>query len=362
MGNSLGKKFVITSFGESHGRCIGIVIDGCPAGLAITEKDIQIELDNRKPGNAISSTKRAEADKVDILSGIFGGYTTGAPICLAVWNEDAKSESYEKTKDLMRPGHADYTAFMKYGGFNDYRGGGRFSGRNTAGFVMAGAVAEKLLDTTGVKILAHTVEIGGVRADSYDVISADIVNNNRLRCADLRDAAKMLAAIEKARKAGDSLGGIIECIAINVPVGLGQPIFDTLEGDLAKALFSIPAIKGVEFGAGFGVSQMKGSKNNDAFRIKRGKVVTETNYGGGILGGISSGMPIFIRAAVKPTPSISQKQKTVNIAKMENAELEIKGRHDVCIVPRAVPVVAAMMAITLCDFALQAGIIPEVIK
>lgn len=362
MGNSLGKKFVITSFGESHGRCIGIVIDGCPAGLAITDKDIQIELDNRKPGNAISSTKRAEADKVDILSGIFGGYTTGAPICLAVWNEDAKSESYEKTKDLMRPGHADYTAFMKYGGFNDYRGGGRFSGRNTAGFVMAGAVAEKLLDTTGVKILAHTVEIGGVRADSYDVISADIVNNNRLRCADLRDAAKMLAAIEKARKAGDSLGGIIECIAINVPVGLGEPIFDTLEGDLAKALFSIPAIKGVEFGAGFGVAQMKGSKNNDAFRIKRGKVVTETNYGGGILGGISSGMPIFIRAAVKPTPSISQKQKTVNIAKMENAELEIKGRHDVCIVPRAVPVVAAMMAITLCDFALQAGIIPEVIK
>jgi chorismate synthase len=227
---------------------------------------------------------------------------------------------------------------------------------------MAGAVAQKLLDSTGVKILAHTVEIGGVRADSYDVISADVVNNNPLRCADLRDAAKMLAAIEKARKAGDSLGGIIECIAINVPVGLGQPIFDTLEGDLAKALFAIPAIKGVEFGAGFGVAQMKGSKNNDAFRIKRGKVVTATNYGGGILGGISSGMPIFMRAAVKPTPSISQKQKTVNIAKMENAELEIKGRHDVCIVPRAVPVVAAMMAITLCDFALQAGIIPEVIK
>ncbi len=362
MGNSLGKKFVITSFGESHGRCIGVVIDGCPAGLAITEKDIQIELDKRKPTNAISSTKRAEEDKVDILSGIFNGHTTGAPICLAVWNEDAKSESYEKTKDLMRPGHADYTAFMKYGGFNDYRGGGRFSGRNTAGFVMAGAVAQKLLDLTGVKILAHTVEIGGVRADSYEVISAEIVDNNPLRCADLRDAAKMLAAIEKARKAGDSLGGIIECIAINVPVGLGQPIFDTLEGDLAKALFAIPAIKGVEFGAGFGVSQMKGSQNNDAFRIKRGKVVTETDYSGGILGGISSGMPIVIRAAVKPTPSISQKQKTVNIAKMENAELEIKGRHDVCIVPRAVPVVSAMTAITLCDFALQAGIIPEVLK
>jgi chorismate synthase len=362
MGNSLGKKFVITSFGESHGRCIGIVIDGCPAGLPITEEDIQIELDKRKPTNAVSSTKRAEEDKVDILSGIFNGHTTGAPICLAVWNEDAKSESYEKTKDLMRPGHADYTAFMKYGGFNDYRGGGRFSGRNTAGFVMAGAVAQKMLDITGIKILAHTVEIGGVRADSYDVISAEIVNNNPLRCADLRDAAKMLAAIEKARKAGDSLGGIIECIAINVPVGLGQPIFDTLEGDLAKALFAIPAIKGVEFGAGFGVAQMKGSQNNDAFRIKRGKVITETDYSGGILGGISSGMPVVVRVAVKPTPSISQKQKTVDIRTMKNAELEINGRHDVCIVPRAVPVVAAMMAVTLCDFALQAGIIPEVIK
>jgi len=206
------------------------------------------------------------------------------------------------------------------------------------------------------------VEIGGVRADSYDVISAEVVNNNPLHCADLRDAAKMLAAVEKARAEGDSLGGIIEGIAINVPAGLGEPIFDTLGGDLAKALFAIPALKGVEFGAGFGVSQLKGSQNNDVFRIKRGKIVTGTNNSGGILGGISSGMPVVVRVAVKPTPSISRKQNTVNIAKMENAELAIKGRHDVCIVPRAVPVVAAMMAVTLCDFALQAGIIPEVIK
>jgi chorismate synthase len=362
MGNSLGKKFVITSFGESHGRCIGIVIDGCPAGLPLSEKDIQVELDKRKPNDAVSSTPRQEADKVDILSGVFNGHTTGAPVCLAIWNEDAKSAGYEKTRDLLRPGHADYTAFLKYGGFNDFRGGGRFSGRNTAGFVMAGAVAQKLLDLIGVKILAHTVEIGGVRADSYDVISAEVVNNNPLRCADLRDAARMLAAIEKARAGGDSLGGIIEGIAIDVPAGLGEPLFDTLEGDLAKALFAIPAVKGVEFGAGFGVSQMKGSQNNDAFRVKRGKIVTATNNSGGILGGISSGMPVVVRVAVKPTPSISRKQNTVNIAKMENAELAIKGRHDVCIVPRAAPVVAAMMAVTLCDFALQAGIIPEVIK
>ena len=362
MGNSLGKKFVITSFGESHGRCIGIVIDGCPAGLPLSEADIQAELDKRKPNDAVSSTPRQEADKADILSGIFHGHTTGAPVCLAVWNEDAKSSGYEKTKDIPRPGHADYTAFLKYGGFNDYRGGGQFSGRNTAGFVMAGAVAQKLLDLIGVKILAHTVEIGGVRADSYDVISAEVVNNNPLRCADLRDAAKMLAAIEKARTEGDSLGGIIEGIAINVPAGLGEPLFDTLEGDLAKALFAIPAVKGVEFGAGFGVSQLKGSQNNDAFRIKRGKIVTATNNSGGILGGISSGMPVVVRVAVKPTPSISRKQNTVNIAKMENAELAIKGRHDVCIVPRAAAVLAAMMAVSLCDLALRAGIIPEVIK
>jgi chorismate synthase len=362
MGNSLGKRFIISSFGESHGKCIGIVIDGCPAGLAITENDIQTELDKRKPGNMLSSTKRAEADKIDILSGLFGGYTTGAPICLAVWNEDAKSESYEKTKDLLRPGHADYTAFMKYGGFNDYRGGGRFSGRNTAGFVMAGAIAQKLLDLIGVKILAHTVEIGGIKTNSYSIISQEAIDNNALKCVNPKAAEKMLAAIELAGKEGDSLGGIIEGIALNVPAGLGEPIFDTLEGGLAKALFAIPAVKGVEFGAGFAVSKMKGSENNDAFRINRGKIITETNNSGGILGGISNGMSIVVRVAVKPTPSISQKQKTVDIRTMKNAEMEIKGRHDVCIVPRAVPVVAALMAITICDFALQSGIIPEVIK
>ena len=362
MGNSLGKNFIITSFGESHGKCIGIVIDGCPSGLPITEKDIQVELDKRKPVDSIASTKRVEEDKVDILSGIFKGHTTGAPVCLVIWNNDIDSGNYEKNRDLLRPGHADFTALMKYGGYSDYRGGGRFSGRITAGFVMAGAIASKLLNLIGVTVLAHTVEIGGIKADAANLTAIRKIDKSPLKCADPEAVKKMLGAIEQARKQGDSLGGIIEGIALNVPAGLGEPVFDTLEGDMAKALFAIPAVKGVEFGAGFAAVKMNGSENNDSFCIKHGKIVTITNNSGGILGGISNGMPIVVRVAVKPTPSISRKQKTVNIDKMENDELENKGRHDVCIVPRAVPVVSAMMAITLCDYALQAKIIPEVIK
>ncbi len=362
MGNSLGKLFTVTSFGESHGRCVGIVIDGCPAGLPVIEKDIQSELDKRKPGSGVTSTSRAEADKVEILSGIFKGYTTGAPICLVVWNKDIDSSSYEKTRALLRPGHADFTAFMKYGGFNDYYGGGRFSGRITAGFVMAGAIARKLLETIGVEILAHTVEIGGIKADMPGLSAIRKVDKNPLKCADPQATEKMLIAIERARKEGDSLGGIIEGIALKVPAGLGEPVFDTLEGDLAKALFAIPAVKGVEFGLGFLVAKARGSINNDPFTTNRGKVVTVTNNAGGILGGISSGMPVVVRVAVKPTPSISRKQRTVNIKTMKDSELEIKGRHDACIVPRAVPVVSAMMAITLCDYSLRAKLIPEVIK
>jgi chorismate synthase len=362
MGNSLGKNFIVTSFGESHGKCIGIVIDGCPAGLPITEKDIQVELDKRKPVDSVASTKRVEEDKVDVLSGIFKGHTTGATVCLVVWNNDIDSGNYEKNRDLLRPGHADFTALMKYGGYNDYRGGGRFSGRITAGFVMAGAIASKLLNLAGIKVLAHTVEIGGIKADAANLAAIRKIDKSPLKCADPEAVKKMLGAIEQARKEGDSLGGIIEGIALNVPAGLGEPVFDTLEGDIAKALFAIPAVKGVEFGAGFAAVKMKGSENNDAFCIRRGKIVTVSNNSGGILGGISNGMPIVCRVAVKPTPSIGQKQKTVNIDKMGNDELENKGRHDVCIVPRAVPVVSAMMAITLCDYALQAKIIPEVIK
>ena len=363
MGDSIGKIFTITSFGESHGNCVGVIIDGCPAGLPITEANIQREVDKRRPGVWVAATARAEEDKVEILSGIFNGRTTGAPVCLLIWNKDIDSSEYEKIRFLLRPGHADYTAFIKYGGFNDFRGGGRFSGRITASFVMAGAVAKKLLSLIGIEVLAHTVAIGGVKAKSkaFDEIKEN-ADQNPVKCADLRAAEEMARVISKAKEEGDSVGGIIEGIALNVPVGLGEPAFDTLEGDLAKALFAIPAVKGVEFGAGFSAAEKMGSENNDPFTIRNGKIVTITNNAGGILGGISNGMPIVVRVAVKPTPSIAKGQETVNIKNIESASLAVKGRHDACIVPRAVPVVESMMAVTLCDFAMRAGLIPRVIK
>ena len=361
MSNSLGKLFKITSFGESHGRLIGIVIDGCPAGLEISQPDIQKELDKRKPAQTAASTARKEDDKADILSGIMDGKTTGAPICLAVWNEDVKSADYEETRHIFRPGHADFTSYFKYGGHGDYRGGGRFSGRITAGFVMAGAVARKLLDNIGVDILAHTTEIGGIAARSMDFKKIkQNVDNNPLRCADTEAAAKMTAAIEEAGLKGDSLGGIIEGISIGLPVGLGEPVFDRIDGELAKALFAIPAVKGVEFGSGFNSARMKGSENNDPLSAENGRVITKTNNAGGVLGGISNGMPLVVRVAVKPTPSIAAPQQTMDLKNMQETQLEIKGRHDVCIVPRAVAVVEAMMALTLCDLALQAGFIAEI--
>jgi chorismate synthase len=363
MENSLGKLFTITSFGESHGRCVGTIIDGCPTGLAITEEDIQKEVDKRKPGVAIAATRRAEEDRVEVLAGIFNGRTTGAPICLVIWNKDIDSSEYEKTRFLLRPGHADYTAFIKYGGFNDFRGGGRFSGRITAGLVMAGAIAKKLLQLIGIEVLAHTVEIGGVKAEprGFDQIRENS-DKNPVKCADLKAAEAMAKAIETVKEEGDSIGGIIEGIALNVPVGLGEPVFDTLDGDLAKALLAIPAVKGVEFGSGFSAARKRGSENNDPFTIRKGKIVTVTNNAGGILGGISNGMPIVVRVAIKPTSSIAKSQPTVNIKDMKTASLTVKGRHDVCIVPRAVPVVEAMMAVTLGDLAMRAGLIPRVIK
>ena len=363
MENSLGKLFTIIGFGESHGQCVGIIIDGCPAGLPLTEEDIQKEVDKRKPGANIASTTRVEEDKVEILAGIFNGRTTGAPISLLARNRDVDSSKYEKIRFLPRPGHADYTAFAKYDGFNDFRGGGRFSGRITATFVMAGAVARKLLNLTGVEILAHTVEIGGVRAGtkSPDEIRVNM-EKNPLKCADPAAAEEMAKVIEQAKGEGDSVGGAIEGMTLNMPVGLGEPVFDTLEGDLAKALFAIPAVKGVEFGSGFSAAGKRGSENNDPFTVRDGKVVTLTNNAGGILGGISNGMPIVLRVAVKPTPSIARSQQTVDMKKIQSETLEVEGRHDTCIVPRAVPVVESMMAVTLCDFALRAGLLPRVIK
>jgi chorismate synthase len=280
-----------------------------------------------------------------------------------IWNRDFDSSEYERMRFLPRPGHADYTAFMKYGGFNDFRGGGRFSGRITATFVMAGAVAKKLLNLIGIEVLAHTVAIGGIKAKpkAFNEIKGN-VDKNPVKCADLRAAEEMARVIEKAKEEGDSVGGIIEGIALNVPVGLGEPVFDTLEGDLAKALFAIPAVKGVEFGSGFRAAEKRGSENNDPFTIRDGKIVTVTNNAGGILGGISNGMPIVVRVAIKPTPSIAKSQDTVDIRNMESASLVVKGRHDACIVPRAVPVVESMVAVILCDFAMRAGLIPRVIK
>ena len=362
-GNSIGRALVLTCFGESHGTCIGAVIDGCPAGLPLTEKDIQVEVDKRRPGLTAVSTTRMEEDQVEILSGVYQGYTTGAPICMVIRNRDVRSESYEQIKYKPRPGHADYTSFIKYGGYNDYRGGGRFSGRVTAAYVMAGAVAKKLLQTINVEILAHTVQIGKVKIQrdlSYDEIRENTYRNP-VRCADPKIASLMEREILEASEEGDSVGGIVEGIALNVPAGLGEPIFDSLDADIAKMMFNIPAVKGVEFGVGFKAASLRGSENNDQYAIREGKIVTLSNNSGGVLGGISTGMPLITRVAFKPTPSISKKQKTVDLNRMEETEIEMTGRHDPCVVPRAVPVVESCLAFILADHAIRSQKIPRVL-
>ncbi len=363
-GNSTGKTFVLTCFGESHGQCVGAVIDGCPAGLPLSEEDIQRELDKRRPGVSKISTARQEEDVAKILSGAYKGFTTGAPLCILVWNRDVDSRPYELTKDTPRPGHADYPARIRYDGFNDFRGGGRFSGRVTVAYTMAGAVAKKLLKGIGVEVLAHTVQIGAIglsKEITYDDIRKNVYQNS-VRCADPETARTMEAEVLKVAREGDSLGGIVEGIALGVPVGLGDPIFDSLDADLAKMLFNIPAVKGVEFGAGFGAASLRGSENNDPFTIKDDKVTMLTNNAGGILGGLSTGMPIVVRVAFKPTPSISKRQKTVDLTQGREVELELSGRHDPCIVPRAVPVVESCIATVLVDHALRLGVIPTVLK
>jgi chorismate synthase len=361
--NSLGRIFTLTSFGESHGRYVGAVIDGCPAGLRLAEQDVQAELDRRSPSGGAAATPRREKDRVEIISGVSEGFTTGAPICLLVSNEDIDDRDYENIRFTPRPGHADYPAYVKYGGFNDWRGGGRFSGRITASFVMGGAVARKLLGSIGVEVVAHTVEIGGAAAAPVKIGEIrQKAESDPLRCADAAASSRMAALIAEARKASDSLGGIVEGVALNVPAGLGEPVFDNLDGDLARALLAIPGSKGVEFGDGFRAAAGRGSENNDAYIIKDGRVETTTNHAGGVLGGISTGMPIVVRVAFKPPASIAREQATVDLRTMRPASIKVGGRHDVCYVPRAVPVVEAMMAIVLVDFALRAGAIPRVLK
>ena len=363
-GNSIGKEFVVTSFGESHGKIVGAIVDGCPAGLQLSEADIQLELDRRIPPQPRIVSGRVEKDELQILSGVFSSFTTGAPIAMIVENREANSSDYETIRNLPRPGHADYTSWVKYAGFGDFRGGGRFSGRVTVAIVMAGAVAKKLLRKYDVDVLAYTKSIGDVKL-KRKFTHEEIYKNkfeNAVRCPDPECAEKMENAIIEARKEGDSLGGTIEVLMTNVPSGVGEPLFDGLDSDLAKALLSIPAVKGVEFGAGFKAAEMKGSENNDEFQVRKGEVTTLTNNAGGVLGGISTGMPIIARIAIKPTPSIAKQQQTVNLSAMENARLSVEGRHDPCIVPKAVPIAESAAAITLADHMIRAGIIRKVLK
>lgn len=363
-GNSLGKEFIVTTFGESHGKIIGVLIDGCPAGLALSEEDFQGELDQRIPAHIEIVSERIEKDSAKILSGVFDGKTTGAPIAIIVDNKDIRSSDYERVKDLPRPGHSDYPARIRYGGFNDYRGGGRFSGRVTVALILAGTIAKKLLSRYNIDVLAYTHSIGKIKSEKK-FNPAEIRKNRSVastRCPDLACAKKMEEATVAAKNAGDSIGGIIECITWNMPSGVGEPLFDALDADLAKALFGVSAVKGVEFGVGFEAAEMFGSQNNDEFIINDGKVESVTENAGGILGGISDGMPIIVRAAIKPTPSISKEQKTVNLLTMENTTLNIVGRHDPCVVPKAVPAIEAVVAVTLVDHLMRAGYIPKVLK
>ncbi len=362
-GSSIGQRLVLTSFGESHGRCVGAVLDGCPAGLELQEKDIQKMLDQRKPGQSLVSTQRKEGDQVEILSGVFRGHTTGAPIAMIIWNKDQNSSAYDELVTKMRPGHSDFPALVKYQFYNDYRGGGRFSGRLTATHVMGGAIARKLLKVTlGVETNSYTIRVGKITMkEKFDLKMKGHIYENEVRCPSKNTAEKMRQSILAARKSGDSLGGVIESTTVNVPIGLGEPIFGSLESDISKAIYSIPSVKGVEFGSGFAGSELFGSQNNDPYIIKNGKVLTKTNNSGGILGGLSNGMPIIMRIAFKPASSIAKKQNTVDVKTKKPVTLQVQGRHDPCVVPRAPPVVDALTSLVLADHALMAGFIKPVL-
>jgi chorismate synthase len=352
--NFFGQLFRITTFGESHGPAIGVVIDGCPAGLKITKEEIDQELSVRQPGKNPYTSPRAEKDECQILSGIFEGKTTGAPIAIAIWNKDADSTKYEPIKNLLRPGHANFTYLQKYGIF-DYRGGGRSSARETAARVAAGAIAKKLLAHFEIELCAFVSEIGGIaiaepNLDSLPKLRKKVLANP-LFCPDGKAAEKMMKEIEKAKEEGDSLGGILQCAATRLPVGLGDPVYGKLEANLASAMLSIPATKGFEIGSGFAAARMKGSEHNDAFDVdENGKITTTTNFAGGTLGGITTGLPLTFRVAFKPTSSIKKSQKTVDLKGQKKAfNLPEGSRHDPCVAIRAVPIIEAMTALVLAD-------------
>ncbi len=361
LGNSFGVLFRVTTFGESHGRAVGCIVDGCPAGLRLRKEDIQRELDRRKPGGRLFSPRR-EKDEVEILSGIFEEKTLGTPIAMVVYNKDVDSRPYEEIKHLLRPGHADYTFLAKFG-VRDWRGGGRASARETVGRVAAGAIAKKILsEKFGVKVFGYVVEIAGVKANLSGMDPEEIferAEKSEVRCADEEAEEKMIEKIVEARKEGDSVGGIIELVIRGLPPGVGEPVFMKLDAYLAYALMSIPAVKGVEIGAGFNAARMKGSEMNDEMTIEKGRVKFLSNNAGGVLGGISTGEDVVVRIAVKPTPSISKPQKTVNIRDFREDEIIVRGRHDPCIVPRAVPVAEAMASIAVVDLMMMQNLIPR---
>ena len=339
-GNSIGKIFRITTFGESHGKAVGVVVDGVPSNLKLTEADIQKELDRRRPGQSMITTARQEEDKVEILSGLFEGKTTGTPVAMLVFNKNQKTEDYNNIKDLFRPGHADYTYYKKYG-IRDYRGGGRASSRETIGRVCGGAIAKKILEREKIRIIGYVKQVGYIKVEKFDY---DVIELNAVRCPDMETSKEMINLILKVKEKGDSIGGIVEIVIKNVPPGLGEPVFDKLNANIAKAIMSIPAVKGIQFGIGFKAAEMCGSEVNDEID-KSGFL---SNNAGGILGGISTGQDIVFNFVIKPPSSIMIKRKTINIIGEEKTIIT-EGRHDPCVAPRVVPVAEAMTAIILTD-------------
>ena len=353
MANTFGHMFRITTWGESHGDAIGVAVDGCPPRLPLDVEDIQKELDRRRPGQSEISTQRREGDRAEILSGVFEGETLGTPILIGVWNSDARSKDYDHMRRVYRPSHADYSYDAKYG-IRNWKGGGRASARETIGRVAAGAIAKKILAREfGAEIVGYVKQVWQLYADiDPSTVTQEDVESNIVRCPDQDMAVQMIERIKEARKDGDSLGGVVECVARGVPVGLGEPVFDKLEADLAKSVLSMPACKGFEVGSGFGGTTLTGSQHNDPFYSDGGRIRTRTNNSGGIQGGISNGEDIIIRAAFKPTATIMREQQTVDVDGNE-VTLKGRGRHDPCVLPRAVPIVESMMALVLADHALR---------
>lgn len=352
MSSTYGEKIKISVFGESHGNGIGVVIDGLPSGVKIDMDSVLLQMARRAPGKDKTATPRKESDIPKVLSGMLNDTLTGAPLCAVIENTNTRSGDYSNLLTCPRPGHSDYTAFVKYNGANDIRGGGHFSGRITAPIVFAGSICRQILEKEGIKIAAHISSIGPVKDKLFDPVKIDDtlvakLNSSSFALIDNSVEGKMREVVESARMNRDSIGGTIECAVTGIKAGIGEPMFDGVEGVIAKAVFGVPAIKAIEFGKGFELSEMLGFQSNDPFEYDGDRVVTKTNNCGGILGGITNGMPVIFRTAVKPTPSISQKQMTVDLQKKENTEIEIHGRHDPCIVPRAVPVIEAVTAIAI---------------